>query len=333
MLSVILANVWRGTAFSMMVYNAALQRGAPEITESAEIDGANALPALLPHHPADDPSGDRDQHDADDLQTLGVFTLIWVMTGGGPGTHELDPPGPRLPGGVQVRPAGLRHRDRHRDARDRRGLRPRLRARPQAGGRLMTESTTRAGAAGPLTSRGSLTVAAVPGTVARPLTPSPAPPQLSSPRRRGRRSPPAPPCSSSPWPSLVPLAWLLLASVDPSATAVGHGALLPHPRQLPRGAEPRADVHPAAELASSSPVPPRSSPWSSRSSRAYPLSRYKMRFNRAFLYTILFGTLPADHGDDGAGLRASSCALDLHRLAARDDPLPRRDVAADGRSG
>ena len=43
MFSVILANVWRGTAFSMMVYNAALNEVPPEITESAQIDGANAL--------------------------------------------------------------------------------------------------------------------------------------------------------------------------------------------------------------------------------------------------------------------------------------------------
>ena len=42
MLSVILANVWRGTAFSMLVYTAALTEVPPEITEAAEIDGATA---------------------------------------------------------------------------------------------------------------------------------------------------------------------------------------------------------------------------------------------------------------------------------------------------
>ena len=46
------------------------------------------------------------------LQTLSVFTLIYVMTGGGPGTNSLDPADPGLPGGVQVLAARLRDRDR-----------------------------------------------------------------------------------------------------------------------------------------------------------------------------------------------------------------------------
>ena len=43
MLSVILANTWRGTAFSMLVYSAALSEVPPEITEAAEVDGANGV--------------------------------------------------------------------------------------------------------------------------------------------------------------------------------------------------------------------------------------------------------------------------------------------------
>lgn len=88
MLSVILANLWRGTAFSMMVYGAALAEIPPEIHEAAEIDGANgwqrffrvSLPMM------------RRSISTNlmliTLQTLSVFTLIWVMTGGGPGTQS-----------------------------------------------------------------------------------------------------------------------------------------------------------------------------------------------------------------------------------------------------
>lgn len=85
MLSVILANVWRGTAFSMMVYSAALAEVPPEITEAAEIDGASVwqrftritLPMIR--------RSISTNLMLTTLQTLGVFTLIWVMTGGGPG--------------------------------------------------------------------------------------------------------------------------------------------------------------------------------------------------------------------------------------------------------
>ncbi len=45
MFAVILANVWRGTAFSMMVYSAALSDIPPEIEEAAAIDGAGGLRA------------------------------------------------------------------------------------------------------------------------------------------------------------------------------------------------------------------------------------------------------------------------------------------------
>lgn len=43
MFAVILANVWRGTAFSMMVYSAALSDIPPEIEEAASIDGAGGF--------------------------------------------------------------------------------------------------------------------------------------------------------------------------------------------------------------------------------------------------------------------------------------------------
>jgi multiple sugar transport system permease protein len=88
LLSVVLANVWRGTAFSMMVYGAALSEVPPELTEAAEIDGARwhqrffliTLPMIR--------RSIATNMMLTTLQTLGVFTLIWVMTGGGPGTQS-----------------------------------------------------------------------------------------------------------------------------------------------------------------------------------------------------------------------------------------------------
>ncbi|WP_431801987.1 carbohydrate ABC transporter permease [Microbacterium sp. bgisy203] len=88
MLSVILANIWRGTAFSMMVYNAALAEVPPDLTEAAEIDGANAwqrfIRVTLPFIRRSISTNLL----LTTLQTLGVFTLIWVMTGGGPGIQS-----------------------------------------------------------------------------------------------------------------------------------------------------------------------------------------------------------------------------------------------------
>ncbi len=88
LLTVILANVWRGTAFSMMVYSAALAEVPPDLTEAAEIDGAGwwqrftriTLPMVR--------RAIATNMMLTTLQTLGVFTLIWVMTGGGPGTQS-----------------------------------------------------------------------------------------------------------------------------------------------------------------------------------------------------------------------------------------------------
>lgn len=88
MLSVILANIWRGTAFSMMVYGAALSEVPPDVTEAAAIDGATGpqrffritLPMIR--------RSISTNLMLTTLQTLAVFTLIWVMTGGGPGTDS-----------------------------------------------------------------------------------------------------------------------------------------------------------------------------------------------------------------------------------------------------
>ena len=86
MFAVIIANIWRGTAFSMMVYNAALSEVPPEITEAAEIDGAGAFQRFFRITLPMIRRSISTNLMLTTLQTLGVFTLIWVMTGGGPGT-------------------------------------------------------------------------------------------------------------------------------------------------------------------------------------------------------------------------------------------------------
>ncbi|MEV1084849.1 sugar ABC transporter permease [Streptomyces sp. NPDC050211] len=84
-LAVSFANVWRGTAFSMLVYSAALNEIPKEITEAAEVDGASGwrrmwhitLPMIR--------RSIGTNLMLNTLQTLSVFGLIWVMTRGGPG--------------------------------------------------------------------------------------------------------------------------------------------------------------------------------------------------------------------------------------------------------
>lgn len=92
MLSVIVANIWRGTAFSMLVYNAALAEVPPDLIEAATIDGASAWQRfILVTLPVIRRSISTNLL-LTTLQTLGVFTLIWVMTGGGPGSASATLP-------------------------------------------------------------------------------------------------------------------------------------------------------------------------------------------------------------------------------------------------
>ncbi|VTR78680.1 carbohydrate ABC transporter permease [Cellulomonas hominis] len=88
MLAVILANIWRGTAFSMMVYGAALSEVPPEITEAAAIDGATGPQRFFRITVPMIRRSISTNLMLTTLQTLAVFTLIWVMTGGGPGTDS-----------------------------------------------------------------------------------------------------------------------------------------------------------------------------------------------------------------------------------------------------
>ena len=82
--SVIIANVWRGTAFTMIIFLGALKTIPPDIYEAARIDGANAwrrfwdhtLPSLRPIAALTLLSIT--------MATFGTFILIQTLTNGGP---------------------------------------------------------------------------------------------------------------------------------------------------------------------------------------------------------------------------------------------------------
>jgi multiple sugar transport system permease protein len=86
MLSAIVANIWRGTAFSMLVYSAAISSLPTDVLEAAAVDGATPLQRLwrvtLPLMKRTIMTNLM----LVTLQTLSVFTLIFALTGGGPGT-------------------------------------------------------------------------------------------------------------------------------------------------------------------------------------------------------------------------------------------------------
>ncbi|CAM4443866.1 sugar ABC transporter permease [Paenibacillus phoenicis] len=92
MLTIILANIWHGTAFSMLVFQAALDDVPSEVEEAAVVDGASKWQVLIriiiPYI--------KDSFMTNmmlvTLQTLGVFGLIYAMTGGGPGTSTTTLP-------------------------------------------------------------------------------------------------------------------------------------------------------------------------------------------------------------------------------------------------
>ncbi|MGP9747020.1 carbohydrate ABC transporter permease [Brachybacterium sp. AOP29-B2-41] len=83
-IAVSFANIWRGTAFSMLVYSAALSAVPADVYESASLDGAGpvrrfrsvTLPLMRPAIATN--------LMLTTLQTLSVFGLIFIMTGGGP---------------------------------------------------------------------------------------------------------------------------------------------------------------------------------------------------------------------------------------------------------
>jgi multiple sugar transport system permease protein len=92
MLAIIIANVWRGTAFSMLVYSAALSDLPTDLIEAAQVDGANQLSMLrrviIPLLRRSIVTNLM----LITLQTLASFTLIFVLTAGGPGEESQTTP-------------------------------------------------------------------------------------------------------------------------------------------------------------------------------------------------------------------------------------------------
>lgn len=87
-----IANIWRGTSYSMLVYSAALQDVPVELTEAAEVDGANAWQRFFRVTIPLITNTILTNLMLITLQTLSVFTLIWVMTRGGPQNKSMTLP-------------------------------------------------------------------------------------------------------------------------------------------------------------------------------------------------------------------------------------------------
>ncbi|WEV69805.1 sugar ABC transporter permease [Bifidobacterium sp. ESL0775] len=92
MFSVILANIWRGTAFSMMNYQAAIGEVDSSLTEAAVVDGANGWQVFIHVTMPVIKQTVLTNLMLITLQTMASFTLIFVMTAGGPGTNSTTLP-------------------------------------------------------------------------------------------------------------------------------------------------------------------------------------------------------------------------------------------------
>ena len=82
------ANIWRGTAFTMLVYTAALSEISRDIEEAATIDGAGPVQRFFELTLPLIRRAVATNLMLITLQTLSVFGLIYVMTAGGPGTSS-----------------------------------------------------------------------------------------------------------------------------------------------------------------------------------------------------------------------------------------------------
>lgn len=85
MWSVVISNVWRGTAFSMVVMYAAIKAIDPELYEAAEMDGANPLQRMIYITLPQLRAAILVNMILITIQTLNTFDAIISLTGGGPG--------------------------------------------------------------------------------------------------------------------------------------------------------------------------------------------------------------------------------------------------------
>ncbi|MFC7381155.1 carbohydrate ABC transporter permease [Sphaerisporangium rhizosphaerae] len=92
MIAIILANIWRGTAFSMLVYSAALSDVPADLLEAAAVDGASNWSRLVHITLPLIRRSIMSNLMLITLQTLASFGLIYALTGGGPGTASQTTP-------------------------------------------------------------------------------------------------------------------------------------------------------------------------------------------------------------------------------------------------
>jgi multiple sugar transport system permease protein len=86
MLVVCIANAWRNVAFSMLMFAAALRSLPTEVIEAAEMEGASTLRRLVRVVVPMMRGTIVTNLLLVTLGNLSTFTLVWVMTQGGPGT-------------------------------------------------------------------------------------------------------------------------------------------------------------------------------------------------------------------------------------------------------
>lgn len=84
MACVVIANIWKGSAYSMMMFQASLDNISDDIVEAAKIDGANGFQILLRITLPMIKSTMATTFVIVTLSTLGAFGLVFAMTGGGP---------------------------------------------------------------------------------------------------------------------------------------------------------------------------------------------------------------------------------------------------------
>lgn len=85
MWSVVIANIWRGTAFSMVVMYAALKAIDPVLYEAADVDGANPWQRLVHVTLPQLRAAIMVNLILITIQTLNTFDAVISLTGGGPG--------------------------------------------------------------------------------------------------------------------------------------------------------------------------------------------------------------------------------------------------------
>ncbi len=86
--SVVIANIWKGCAYSVMMFQAALDQVSDDILEAARIDGAGSMQILFRIIIPTISSALVTDFMVVTLGTLGTVGLIYGMTGGGPGNSS-----------------------------------------------------------------------------------------------------------------------------------------------------------------------------------------------------------------------------------------------------